>query len=72
MREYTRRPTTTVGNAMRLLSTARSARLPRKRFSAMRTARGMPGMQAITEDARANLSEVQATNQTSGSPEMSR
>jgi hypothetical protein len=57
---------------MRLLSTARSARLPLKRVSAMSTARGMPGMQAMTAEARENLREVQATNQTSPSPEMRR
>jgi hypothetical protein len=57
---------------MRLLRTARSALLPRKRFSAMSTARGMPGMQAMTAEARENLRDVQATNQTSGSPEMRR
>jgi hypothetical protein len=57
---------------MRLLRTARSALLPRKRFSAMSTARGMPGTQAMTADASENLREVPAMNQTSGSPEMRR
>jgi hypothetical protein len=72
MKEYTSRPTTTVGRAMRLLRTASRALLPRKRVSAMSTASGIPGMQAMTADASENLREVPAMNHTSGSPEMRR
>ena len=68
MSEYTSRPTTTVGSAIRVFSTASSGRRNRNRFSAISTPRGMPGTQAISVEDRPNRREVPVMNHTSLSP----